>query len=108
MKATEIMFYAPIEEADQKEVNKIVSAIYETGKFETPILVSQTFGIIVYGTNQFEALKKIEKNDFDFNFNALGDEVAINVDNALEEYCKKNNCTAYDADFEAIAKEVLG
>lgn len=107
MTAMDIISYRPINETDAEHVEEIKRSIMENGWQGAPILVSETYGMLITGSHRLAALKDICDTDWDFDMDSLGD-VAEPVDDIIAAWCEENDCTIGDLPYDWLSQVFEG
>ena len=102
MKASEIMYYAPVNNTDFDKVAEIAKSISENGWNGAPILVSASHGVLITGSHRIAAIKEL-----DFDPDELGD-IAEDVDDIIDAWCEENEAIIDDIDFGNLSPVFAG
>ena len=101
MKASKIMYYKKINNTDPDHVHEIAESVRINGWQGAPILVMESFGILITGSHRLAALKELEDDLFDID--GLGD-VAEPVDDIINAWCESNDCVIDDIRFDCLSE----
>lgn len=101
MKAFEIMYYSKVNDTDPNRVHAIAESIRANGWQGAPILVMESFGMLITGSHRLAALEELEDDLFDTN--ELGD-VAEPVDDIINAWCEENSCSIDDIRFDSLSE----
>lgn len=95
MTAMDIINYNAINDTVAARVAEIKSSIMANGWQGAPILVCEAHNMLITGSHRLAALKDIYDNEWGFDLDSLGD-VAESVDDIIDAWCEKNDCTVDD------------
>lgn len=100
MTFNEIKNYVTINETEEAHVMELAESIKNNGFVGCPILVSEMFGMLVTGCHRLAAIKYLNDNSEYGEYEDL--ECAENVDDILEAYCEREECTIDQIDFSNL------
>ncbi len=106
MKASKILDYVEINETDPSRVHSLAESIRANGWQGAPILVAESFGMLITGSHRQAALKELD-DDFDFDVDELGD-VAEPVDDLINAWCEENDTCIDDVRYDCLAEIFAG
>ena len=105
MRAEEILYFAGINATEPVYVKEIADSIRKNGWIGCPILVMESFGILITGSHRLEALKLLADEGFDLD--SLGN-VAEAVDDIVNAWCAENDTCFTDIRFDCLSDIFAG
>jgi len=105
MKASEILYYASVNDTDKQRVDDLAASINANGWQGAPILVMESMGMLITGSHRLAALKALEDDGFDID--DLGD-VAEPVDDIINAWCEENDACIDDIRFDSLSDVFAG
>lgn len=105
MKASDIIYYSEINDTNPEHVKNIADSIRCNGWQGAPILVAESFGMLITGSHRLAALKALDAEWFDLD--SLGD-VAEPVDDIINAWCEENNACIDDIQFDRLSDVFSG
>lgn len=105
MTANEILTFATINATEADRVSELAESIRANGWQGAPILVMESFGMLITGSHRLAALKLLDAECFDID--SLGD-VAEPVDDIINDWCEKNNATIDEIRYDCLADVFAG
>lgn len=96
----DIKCYIPINDVDNNKVLAIAESIKNNGYVGCPMLVCESFGMLITGSHRLADLSYLETEDDDFDYDI---ECAEDVSEILNAYCEENDITIDQIDFSNLS-----